>query len=301
MLEQEWEVAEESAEIQEAIHQDEMWQHSKQILIEALKPSVSDEVKKKLSDHDDSNKPPIAYPTSKPGAGGIKINLDKSGSEASSVYKKMKKSRMLSKDQNKQKSDLSEVKVDNDVASDEGFVNKDSEGGLAHGDDPDNVKEDSRNEDEHLENIAKIAALKKIEETLRKEAESDRNGRKGDMDAVENYSKEVQEALKTAKDTAHEFIEKKLHHHGAHQGEMEAVSYLQILLIMFCFIVFIVVIFAFKRLIRRKMTTVSFQNLSGVGGCDRSYMELESVKEDDGWGKAWSPWTSHKKKQNKFK
>jgi len=299
MLEQEWEVAEESAEIQEAIHQDEMWQHSKQILIEALKPSVSNEVKKKLSDQDDSIKPPIAYPTSKPGADGIKINLDKSGSEASSVYKKMK-SRMLSKDQRKQKTDLSEEKVDNDKASYEVFVNKDSESGLAH-DDLENIKEDSRNEDDHLKDIAKIAALKKVEKTLQKELESDRNGRKDDIDPVDNYSKEVQEALKAAKDTAHEFIEKTLHHHGAHQGETEAVSYLHILLIMFCFIIVIVTIFAFKRLVRRKMTTVSFQNLSGVGGCDRSYMELESVKEDDGWGKAWSPWTSHKKKQNKFK
>jgi len=303
MLEQEWEVAEESAEIQKAIHQDEMWEHSKQLLIEALEPSVSDELKKKLSDHDDSNKLPNAYPTSKPG--GIKINLDKSGSEASSMFKKIKKSRMHINDKKKPKSDLSETKLFDDLASDEGIVNEAFKDGYAHDDDdPDNAIEGFRIEGERLQESnedSRITALNQAEEKLKRELESDHKGRKDVTDPVENYSKEVQEALKSAKEASHEFIDKKLHHRGAHEGKTEAVSYLQILLIMFCCIVFLVTIFAFKTLVRRKMTTVSFQNLSGVGGCDRSYMELESVKEDDGWGKAWSPWTSHKKKQNKFK
>jgi hypothetical protein len=223
MLEQEWEVAEESAEIQEAIHQDEMWEHSKKILIEALKPSVSDEFKKKMSDQDDDNKPPIAYPTSKPG--GIKINLNKSGSENSSMYKKMKNTKMLN-------NDLSERIGDDDMASDEGNVKKDSDDGFANDDDLDNVK-DSRYEDvERLQEIAELAridALKKVEENLKKELESDRRGRKNDIDPVEYYSKEVQEALKSAKETSQEFIDKKLYHHGAHEEEVILIFFYNIL------------------------------------------------------------------------
>ena len=214
-----------------------------------------------MSDQDNNNKPPIAYPTSKPS--GIKINLDKAGSEASSMYKKMKKTRMLYSDKKKQESDLSEIKVDNEVASDDGFAN----------DDPDN-EDDLQMQD--IAELARVAALKKVEENLKIELESDLEGRKDDIDPVEFYSEEVQEALKSAKETSRKFIDKKMHHNSAHKDEVisilvfklflliyicqtEAVSYLHILLIMFCFIVLVVTLFAFKTLVKRKLSTVYFQ------------------------------------------
>merc|ERR1712096_437700 len=129
---------------------------------------------------------------------------------------------------------------------------------------------------------------------------SDLKGKDMFANPVEHYSIGVQEALETSKEISHEFIHEKLHHQ---QDDLDASvhTYWHVFLAVVALIVLLVVLVAFGAFTRRKRSRIVVQNLSGVGGCDKSYMELESVKEDDGWGRSWSPWSAYKKNHHKFK
>merc|ERR1712096_128609 len=284
-LEQEWEVAEEGALIQEMIDLDERREFSgKTIIIEALKPTVSGDLKEKLGGNVQDDKPSQAYPTSMSG-GRPKLDLDKSLTEAKSMFKKMKQMKML---KNVEKQTGRPTNFNSDK------LYKSSNDG--------NYKRNM--ELQKIAEMAKIAALRQVKENLEREVFSDLKGKDMFADPVEHYSTGVKEALETAKKNSHEFIHEKLHHEAhLEEDELDASlnTYWHVFLAVVALVVLQVVLLAFRAFTRRKRSRIVLQNLSGVGGCDKSYMELESVKEDDGWGRSWSPWSAYKKNQHKFK
>merc|ERR1719369_1610908 len=271
---QEWDVAEESAKIQEMFkplkHEEEKDEFVGKLLIEALKPAVTKEVKVKLSETSEKylSKPTISYPTVKPGF--PKINLNKSISEAKSLFHKMKHMKMLNKN-NKQKN------VDDEDELDKHQVDEQSE----------------------------VAAVKKLKKSLELEALSDLKGREMIDDPVEHYSEGVKKALETAKEMSHQFMHEKMHNQNAyfedevpHPGFVH--DYLAVLTLIGLVVVLGAAMGAFKVVFKRKKgSRVSMQNLSGVS--DKSYLELQSIKEDNGWGRNFSPWSAYKNKQYKFK
>eukprot|EP00092_Neocalanus_flemingeri_P034893 GFUD01037968.1.p1 GENE.GFUD01037968.1~~GFUD01037968.1.p1 ORF type:complete len:519 (+),score=133.51 GFUD01037968.1:60-1616(+) len=279
-LEQEWEVAEETVQIQEMIDLDERKSYDGKIIIEALKPSVSDKLKKKLGDQYDHSKPSKVYPVSK--SNSPQLNLDKSLTEAKSMYKKMKQMKMLNSGE-KHESRLKESNEEDDIDK----VSKE--------------KADRQNlELQKIAQLAKIAALRQVKEDIEREVFEDLKGKDIFADPVEHYSTGVKEALETAKEISHEFIHKKLHHDTHYEKDEEkSGAYDHVFLAVLVLVVLIVVLAVFVAFTRRKRSRVVHQNLSGVGGFDRSYKELESVKEDDGWDRGWSPW-SVRKNQHKF-
>eukprot|EP00092_Neocalanus_flemingeri_P026090 GFUD01028276.1.p1 GENE.GFUD01028276.1~~GFUD01028276.1.p1 ORF type:complete len:460 (-),score=117.89 GFUD01028276.1:57-1436(-) len=219
-LDQEWEVAEATVQIQEMIDLDESETYDGKIIIEALKPIiVSDKVKKKLGNQDDQGKDAI-----------VKVSEEKSNRRTLEL----------------QMTGLRQVKAD---------IERDVFEGL--------------------------------------------KGRDIFANPVEHSSTGVKEALETANEISHEFIEEKLHQDAHEKEEETSDTYQHVFLAVLALVVIVVVLVAFGAFTRRKRSRVVLQNLVGVGGCDRSYMELESVKEDDGWGRGWSPW-SVRKNQHKF-
>jgi len=274
VLEQEWEVAEETAGIQDMINDDE--KPTKNIIIEALKPVVTEEAKKKLMDQRIGVN--NAYPARN--LGGAKVSIDKSSTETKSMYKKMKQMKMLKND-----NQLESTPPRSSVP----------------------VGEVLNEEQEEVIELAKIAALKEIKVNLEKEALSDLKDRMLIDDPVDHYSKEVEEALAAAKGLSHEYMDHHLHHQDPLNNKKDdhMTTLHMVLLLLLALVVLIVGLVAFT-MTRKSRPRVSMQNLTGVGGgaaaaCDRSYMELEAVKEDSGWGRSWSPWSGYKQRQHKFK
>ena len=181
ILEQEWEVAEETFEIENMIRSDE--KSSGKIIIESLKPKVSDEAKKKLKL---TSKVLInSYPVKQ--IDGSKVSLGKSSTDpAKSMYKKMRQMKMLKKDEQIVLSTKPSIKVLKVSI--------------------DNLDQQEVNE------LAKIAALKEIKVNLDREALIDLRGRDPFVDPVEHYDNDVKEALEVAKELSHEFMDHQLHH-----------------------------------------------------------------------------------------
>eukprot|EP00092_Neocalanus_flemingeri_P026089 GFUD01028275.1.p1 GENE.GFUD01028275.1~~GFUD01028275.1.p1 ORF type:complete len:587 (-),score=164.45 GFUD01028275.1:57-1817(-) len=218
-LDQEWEVAEATVQIQEMIDLDESETYDGKIIIEALKPIVSDKVKKKLGNQDDQGKDAI-----------VKISEEKSNRRTLELQ---------------------------------------------------------------------MTGLRQVKADIEREVFEDLKGRDIFANHVEHSSTGVKEALETAKEISREFIEEKLHQDAHEKEEETSDTYQHVFLAVIALVVIVVVLVAFGAFTRRKRSRVVLQNLVGVGGCDRSYMELESVKEDDGWDRGWSPW-SVRKNQHKF-
>ena len=192
LQEQDWEVAEESAKIQEMIDLDERRQFNGKIIIEALKPAVSDKLKKKLGGNIQDDEPSKTYPTSMSGS-LPKLEFDKSLTEAKSMYNKMKQMKML---RNVEKQTGRPTNYNSNE------LDEDSNDG-----------DDKRTVDlQKIAEMAKIAALRQVKENLEREVFSDLKGKDMFSNPVEHYSIGVQEALETSKEISHEFIHEKMHH-----------------------------------------------------------------------------------------
>jgi len=291
MIEHEWEVTEQNAKIQEMIDQDEVKAYSSKILLKALKPSVGEEFKNELKYKEDVQDSSVVKASSiaTPEA-SVRINLDDK-----SMYRMIKKMNMMNRDENEAKPNVTEsltMDEESEVSDEEG-----SEEGI--------VKEES-DEGDIVEDESEFKKLILSNEDFLKEKKTEEHSEhknKGSA-VVEHYSNKVRDALKAAKDMSHEFIDKTLRHRETESdGDEQAnsVPYLYIVIFMLVLLVLVISFIAFRTFVRKRRVTVVIQNLSAFGSNERSYTELESVKEDSGWGRSWSPWHSHSKRQNKFK
>jgi len=262
MIDQEWEVQEETAKIQKLIDQDEISENGGSRLLDAMIP---DEVPSSKSEIVDKyfKSSSVSYPIKS--VESVKTYWDKSEENKSSIgnlrkvyreFMKVSKGSNMAKDNNNQVSPMLNNVEDNVSSSTSRF--------------------------EAVNEKSAEAVLEKF-------------------DPVEHYSSEVREALKTAKDEARKFVDETLHHDQKLKGVF-VVSTMHILLTLLAVLVLFVTLVAFRGLCKRRTMTIQFQNMSGYGGHVKSLndTELVSIKEDDGWGRSWSPWVSDRKK-SKFK
>jgi len=302
IIEQEWEVTEESAKIQEMIDQDEAKAYSSKILLKALKPSVGEEFKDKLRDMEEAHDPRIVkastLATTKP---SVRIN------DNSSMYRKMRKMNMMNREEKEPniKEALTMDGIDNKEVESEVSEQEDPDKGIVieESDEGDVIEDLDQwivdDESEHQKLI-----LSDEDTKYEKKDEDNSEHRIKGSDAVEHYSNKVRDALNTAKDMSHKFLDKALRHtETVSDGGEQATSvpYLYIVIFMLALLVLVISCIAFRTFVRRRRVKVVMQNLSGFGSNERCYTELESVKGDSGWGRSWSPWNTNKKRQNKFK
>jgi len=325
MIEHEWDVTEESVKIQHMIDQDEAAQYGTKIILEALKPSSDVDLPNKkwsLSDKIIDEVPPTSTQLS------VKLNLD-----GDSLYEKLKKSYPMKKSKNQ--NNYGDVKYTN---SDGVIVTKGSQDSeVLNGSDSDNsdsdVSDDSDSDDSDSDEdeVLKTSVFDEIVrnkdyikhwnkgnlEKVVSDKSFESNNNKGSLYASfvkdpvsKHYSSEVEEALNTAKETSHKFLENRLgHQETVVSGETvvkneqtSLMSYLHFIILVLVLMVLLLSCFAYRVIKSRRRAatvTVAFQNLSGFGGNDICTAELETIKEDGGWGKYWR--ASHKMKQNKFR
>jgi len=316
MIEQEWKVAEESSKIQHMIEEDETKQYKSNIILEALKQASvdGDGRPSKLSVNDESiTRAPVTSTKS-----GEKIKL-----EGGSMYEKIKKFNSMIEAKNKEVTEApekgisSKITISNDGNLDKDIGTNDSNVGDIQTDYDSDEAEVLDTDDGIIENEPKdlveggnIEKLRTIvteksftipdvkESVLASNSDHMSRGKY----SVDHYSNKVKEALNTAKEMSHKFLDNKLGQESElGQTELEqtsSASHLYIIIPVFALMVLLFSVYVYRAFTSKRRATVAFQNLSGFGNNEK-YTELESIKEDIGWGKSWR--TSHKKRQNKFK
>jgi len=318
MIDHEWEAAEKSANIQNMITQDEVKEYGSKIILQALKPSF-----------DDKSVENNTYNSNNSTELNQKIRLE------SSMFGKIMKINMRKKE-NETKVIVTDLNSKTDQEIQATSFNKDLDSDISEDSDEGEVLEDI-DEGENLEDAdeGEVLEEKNVDHTGKEVPEKTKIGQKTSNlelemteerikdksneesankhrtskghDAVEHYSTKVKEALNSAKEMSHQYIDEKLRHHNDISSDSEdhltgSVSYLYIIIIALILIFLLFSFFTFRVLTNKRRATVVFQNLSEFGGRDRErYTELESIREDQGWGRSFTPWTSSKKKQNKFK
>jgi len=320
MIEHEWDVTEESVKIQHMIDQDEAAQYGTKIILESLKPSDDDgplNKKWSLSDQIITVVPPTSMQLN------VKLQLD-----GDSLYEKLKKSYPMKKSKNQ--NNLGDVRYtysdavivtkgsqDSEVLNDSDSDSSDSDESDGSDSDVDEVLETSVF-DEIVKNKEYIKHWNKGNfEAVVSDESLENNNNKGSLYASfvkdpvsKHYSSEVEGALNTAKETSHKFLENRLGHQETivsgetvvKNEQTSLMPYLHFIILVLLLMVLLLSCFAYRVIKRRRRAatvTVAFQNLSGFGGNDICTAELETIKEDGGWGKYWR--ASHKMKQNKFR
>jgi len=320
MIEQEWKVAEESSTIQHMIDEDETKQYQSKIILEALKKSSVGGVglpSEKISVNDESRT--IASATSTKSSDKIKL-------DGGSMYEKIKKINSMMEANNKKEinEDPEKVVSTKVIISNDGNSDKDTgknysnvgdmqmdydsdEGEVLESND--DIIENEPNFKERVKGGNRDNLFTEVTDKSLKSHDDKESVSASYLDlktrgkySVDHYSSKVKEALNTAKEKSHEFMDNKLGQE-TESGETEveqtsSVSHLYIIIPVFGLMVLLFSVYVYRAFISKRRATVAFQNLSGFGNNER-YTELESIKADIGWGKSWR--TSHKKKQNKFR
>lgn len=267
MIDQEWEVQEETAKIQKLIDQDEISENGGSRLLDAMIPDEVPISKSEIADKYFKSSS-VSYPIKS--VESVKTKYEKSEENKSSIgnlrkvyreFKKVSKGSNMAKDNNNQVSSM------------------------------------LNNVEDYVSSSTRAMKVSRLEAVSEKSAEAVLEK----FDPVEHYSSEVREALKNAKDESRKFVDKTLHHDQKQKGVF-VVSTMHILLTLLAVLVLCVTLVACRGLCKRRTMTIQFQNMSGYGGHVKSLndTELVSIKEDDGWGRSWSPWVSDRKK-SKFK
>jgi len=316
MIEQEWKAAEEMSKIQHMIDVDETKQYQTKIILDALKQASvdGDGIHSKLSVNDESVTRAPATSTKS----SEKIKL-----EGGSMYQKIKKFNSMMEVKKKEVTEgppaegvSSKITISYDGNSDKEIETNDSNAGdiqMDYDSDEGEVLDSNNgiieNEPKELVNGGTIEKLKTKVSDKSLKSHGDKETVSANSDhmsrgkySVDHYSSKVMEALNTAKEMSHKFLDNKLGQESElGQTEVEqtsSASHLYIIIPVFALMVLLFSFYVYRAITSKRRATVAFQNLSGFGNNER-YTELESIKEDIGWGKSWR--TSHKKKQNKFK